>query len=639
MIRYRKEIDGLRAVAVLGVFFFHLGWAPFSGGWLGVDIFFVISGYLISSLLLKEIDATGTVSLSGFYQRRLRRIMPALLFCLLGSFPMALIIAKTHIFTEYSQSLAAALLSFSNIFFWQHAGYFAIDAQLAPLLHTWTLGVEEQFYLIVPLLFVFMATLRNHQRGVFLGGLFCVAFASFYACRYGTDLMSVSFRFYMLPTRGWELLIGLFTAVLLHYKPGIRTKNRVTETLSFASLSFVAFAFFHYHGGSFFAEKALFTTLATAVFIGTTTESSLFGRTLSLRPIRFIGQISYSLYLWHWPFIFLWNLGALRFGLESTLVAQLGVLAAAVCMATLSWRFIETPFRKKSTWAECVRPLAPLAFLVFVLAGYGSYQLGGDKTAYAVSDTGAAEFTSFRGVEKNEYFHIGPAGTPQFILVGDSHARATSPALMELSKEYGIPGEAVMKDGTGPLKNIRRSHKTSVPPFAEHWEKYLLKSTVKTVVLIAKWDRYYGLESWKYLGSSPEWTVETAMKEMRDYVTLLLDNGFEVWILDEVPQFEKDPILLTKIFDNKPYVEEIVFRENTHFARKALESINSTRLHILDPYPVLTENGLLSAVRNEQFMYMDISHLSTAGALSLKDLFRPLFKSMLMSGQRLSVSN
>ena len=121
MITYRKEIDGLRAVAVLGVFFYHLNWTTFSGGWLGVDIFFVISGYLISSLLLKEMDATGTVSLSGFYQRRLRRIMPALLFCLLGSFPMALIISKTYIFTEYSQSLVSALLSFSNIFFWLHS--------------------------------------------------------------------------------------------------------------------------------------------------------------------------------------------------------------------------------------------------------------------------------------------------------------------------------------------------------------------------------------------------------------------------------------------------------------------------------------------------------------------------------------
>jgi len=628
MIRYRKEIDGLRAVAVLGVFFFHLGWASFSGGWLGVDIFFVISGYLISSLLLKEMDSSGTVSLSGFYQRRLRRIMPALLFCLLGSFPMALIISKTYIFTEYSQSLAAALLSFSNIFFWQHSGYFAIDAQLAPLLHTWTLGVEEQFYLIIPLLFVFMATLRNRQRGVFLGGLFFVALASFFACRYGTDLMSVSFRFYMLPTRGWELLIGLFTAVLLHYKPEIRTKNRITETLSVASLCFVAFAFFNYKGGSFFAEKALFTTLATAVFIGTTTESSLFGRALSLRPVRFIGQISYSLYLWHWPFIFLWNLAALRFGLEPTIVSQLAILAAAVGTATLSWRFVETPFRKKSSWAECIKPLAPLALLVFVLAGYGSFQLGGDKTAYAVSDEGAAHFTSFRGVEKDEYYHMGPAGTPQFILVGDSHAKAASPALVELSKEYGIPGEAAMKDGTGPLKNIRRSHKTNAPPFAERWEKYILNGTIKKVVLIAKWDRYYGLESWKYLGSSSEWTVETAMKEMRDMVILLLDNGFEVWILDEVPQFQKDPILLTKIFDNKPYVEEVAFRENVHFARKALAGISSPGLHMLDPYPALTEDGLLSAVQNDHFMYTDNSHLSTAGALSLKDVFRPLFESI-----------
>jgi peptidoglycan/LPS O-acetylase OafA/YrhL len=629
MIRYRPEIDGLRAVAVLGVFLFHLGWGPFSGGWLGVDIFFVISGYLISSLLFRELADTGTVSLSGFYMRRVRRIGPALLVCLIGSFPFALVVAKTYIFTQYCQSLVAALFSVSNIFFWQHAGYFELDAQLSPLLHTWTLGVEEQFYFIVPVLFVLLGKLSPRRRPLFFGGLFALMVGSFLACRYGQDFLSTPFRFYMLPTRGWELLVGIFTALLLHVRPGLRRRTVLTEVLSIAGLGFVIFCFYRYSGGSHFTEKALFVTLGTALFIATVTESSVCGRLLSLKPVRFIGKISYSLYLWHWPFIFLWNLAALRYGLEETFLTKAALMLAATLVATLSWKFVETPFRHKATWPACLKPLAPLALTACVLAGVGVTQLGGGKTVYALNEEGAAHFSSYGDIEKGQYYPIGPkGGQPQFILIGDSHAKAFSPAAVALAEEYGIPGVTGMKDGTGPLPHMRRYNRLNSPPFAVRWQERILRGDIKNVLLVAKWDRYYYPNTWKYLGNYPQWNVDTAMRELRDAVKAMLEAGCEVWILDEVPRFSKDPIVMTRIFDNKPWQEPVGADGESHFAPKALAGIDSPHLHILDPYPVLAPDGRVTAVRNGCFLFKDANHLSTDGALLLKPVLRPMFESM-----------
>ncbi|EGB13991.1 acyltransferase 3 [Pseudodesulfovibrio mercurii] len=626
MIEYRREIDGLRAVAVLGVLFFHLGWAGFSGGWLGVDIFFVISGYLISSLLLEESRVSGTVSLSAFYLRRARRILPALLISLIGSYPMALLVARTHVFTEYCQSFFAALFSVSNIFFWQKTGYFAVSSTLSPLLHTWTLGIEEQFYLIIPSCFLLLAGGTSRRKWAVIGSLFLAMVASFLVCRYGGDVLSYEFRFYMLPTRMWELLLGLFTAVLLADRRFFRKRSILTELLSVTAFGVIGFAFVYYRGGSHFAEKSLFTALAATLFLITTGERHLLGRLLCLKPMQVIGKISYSVYLWHWPFIFLGNLMVLKYGYTSTIYSDLALVAATICLSYVSWRYVERPFRRIISWTVCLRRLAPLAVVAVALAGYGLAYLGGDKGTYVLREDGRADFTSWNGAREGHYFHVGPKGAPRFLLIGDSHAWSTSPALMRLAEEYAVPGEAAMKDGTGPLENIRRSHKLGDPPFAHEWLRYALERKIPNVILVAKWDRYYLTDKWKYFGAQPEWNVSTAMLELRQTVRRLLDNGSRVWIMEQVPQFSKDPIVMTRIL-SRPYVEE-VSTEQRHFAGAALGDIHDLAFHLLDPWPLLLRDGRLSSVRDGAFLYMDENHLSTDGAIAIQEVFRPAFESM-----------
>jgi peptidoglycan/LPS O-acetylase OafA/YrhL len=207
-LRYRPDIDGLRAIAVLGVVLFHAGVQPLTGGFSGVDVFFVISGFLISSIIIKEIRR-GDFSLATFYERRIRRIFPAFLVVVLFSTILAYLLLLPRDFESFGKSLAAAGLSLSNVLFWKESGYFDSSAELKPLLHTWSLGVEEQFYLFFPLLLLFVARFFK-QRWV--GWILAIAVVSFLLSVWGVRYQP-SAAFYLLPTRAWELALGCLLAM------------------------------------------------------------------------------------------------------------------------------------------------------------------------------------------------------------------------------------------------------------------------------------------------------------------------------------------------------------------------------------------------------------------------------------------
>lgn len=624
-MRYRNEIDGLRAVAVLGVFFFHLNWPMFKGGWLGVDVFFVISGFLISSLLLKEMESTGSVSLSDFYLRRVRRIMPALLVCLLFAFGVGLLFSGTHYFTEFVQSVFAALLSVSNFFFWQHAGYFAVDSHFVPLLHTWTLGVEEQFYLIIPAAFFFIAGLGARGRKSAWGAIGLVIGASFLLCRYGQGFLGEDFRFYMLPTRFWELGIGVLVALLLHYKGEISRRTWGHELCAVGSICWLAFAFTQYEGNSYFAEKSLFVCLATALFLITATSSTLVGRVFSTRPMRFIGKISYSLYLFHWPFIVLLSILAFKYDFTVTNSARFGVVAATVVLATLSWKFVEKPFRKKSTWGGCLKALTPMVTLVAVAVLGGVVFLGSDSSKIRPKDDSKYADATFEEVLKREFPLFGPKGKPRFMVIGDSHARASAYAFEALAQEYDISGRLGTASSTSPLNNVRPLDKIDQPPFAQEWLRFIEEKKIKHVFLVAKWDSFLEApERFKSLDGENFESPAPIAKEFQHLVQSLVSSGHTVWILRQVPRFEKDPVLAVRLISDT-YSEKKGLNE-LDFVEYALEGISSPQLHILDASPQLVENNTLAATKSGNLLYYDSHHLSRAGALLLKDVFRPAFR-------------
>ena len=626
MMKYRPEIDGLRAIAVLGVFFFHLDWEPVKGGWLGVDVFFVISGYLISSLLLRELWTHGRISITNFYLRRVRRIMPALLVCLIGAFPVGMLFSHTFFFDQYNQSSLSALVSGANIFFWLHSGYNAVGSEIVPLLHTWTLGVEEQFYIFIPMVFLLLGYLDTAKRRIIWLSIFGLTVASFLLCRYGT-LVDSDFKFYMLPTRMWELALGTFTALATLTWPAMRTNKWVNQIGSLLGLALIFF-FMNNEGFYYkFAEKSLFLCLATVLFLVTANETTLAGRLLSLRPVRFIGQISYSLYLWHWPLIVWRNVQIFKGTMEPSLPLNLGILLAATVAATLSWKYVETPFRKKRSWKECVKPLAPLAGTVIVLALAGLTFMGSGSSTIRLNTFEKYTDSSYDDTKAGIYPRIGSADRkPQFMLMGDSHGNAIAPALMALADEYGIAGVGATRGATFPILNLRRKNREDAPPFAREWFKYIRDNDIRNILIVAKWHILYQKGGFVYADKKPA-NIKNFQEDLRREVSEFIREGRRVWIMDQVPYFTKDPILTVRVFDDQ-YAEPYPHQGQEDFLSAAFPEPTMAGLRLLDPAPYLLDGDRIRPIREGVFLYRDQHHVSVDGALAIKDVFRPFFESM-----------
>jgi len=439
-MKHRPEIDGLRAVAVLPVILFHTGLEVFSGGFIGVDIFFVISGFLITSILLADMEQ-GVYSLLTFYERRARRILPALMAMILCIIPLAWIILLPTDLLDFGQSIVASMTFSSNILFWREINYFAINAELKPLLHTWSLSVEEQFYIVFPPL---LALIFNRLRIHLLPILLCLAFGSLVLAQIGTS-MSPSAAFFLLPARGWELLIGCLSAVIIWRKIVPLNHYSLNEGLSIFGLSLIFGAIVLVDESSAFpGVNALAPTLGTTLVLLFARPGTLVARMLSVPFLAGIGLISYSAYLWHQPLISLFNY---RYPMVQYGPVFMGLLALP--LGWISWKFVESPFRKKqvlATRSACL--IASLIGLIVIalIGGVLTLQQGW-KTRYPLNEQLILE--SFRDHSSYVQTRFGNLlGTPfptehdrqNIIIIGDSYGQDLVNALYEsgLSEDYNF---------------------------------------------------------------------------------------------------------------------------------------------------------------------------------------------------------
>jgi len=433
---HRKDIDGLRAVAVLPVVAFHAGIDFIRGGFVGVDVFFVISGYLISSLLMKEIVA-GKFSILKFYERRVRRIFPALLVVLLGTFVFAWFYSLPSEMVDLSKSSIASVLSVSNLYFWMQAGYFDGSALSKPLLHTWSLAVEEQFYIFWPLLLWGTCRIARNKPVLMT---WTVSILSLAVSAYGAFHFKDA-SYYLVFTRAWELLLGALVAFDALPVP----KNEsMREGYAVTGLILIIASVFMINGDMPFPGLlAVPPTLGAAMIIavGRVNPYTVTGRVLSLRPVTFIGLISYSLYLWHWPItVFQRNYGMLL-DTGSDRNRKLAIILVSLIAAVLSWRFVEQPFRE-GKYRPSPRKLAWIATFVSVVvlgvsacmwnangvpsrysphaievASYLNYNAGNmfrDETCFLSARVGATDV-------KPECIHTA-SDKPNYLIMGDSHA-------------------------------------------------------------------------------------------------------------------------------------------------------------------------------------------------------------------------
>jgi len=344
-MQYRPEIDGLRALAVVPVILFHAGFHSFSGGFVGVDVFFVISGYLITSIILAELDE-GRFSIVNFYERRARRILPVLFFVMAACFPFAWFYLMPVDMKDFIQSLLAVSTFSSNILFWLQSDYFDTAAELKPLLHTWSLAVEEQYYIFFPLFLMF--TWRLGKRWI-LATLALIFLLSLAMGQWGAYHAPTA-AFYLLPTRGWELLIGVFAAFYFNRKDPILTHSGLNEWLSLTGLALIGFATFAFDESvPFPGVYALVPTVGTVLIIIFAQPGTLVNRMLSLKLFVGIGLISYSAYLWHQPIFAFVKYSSFN---EPSAELMMSLCLGIVLLAYLSWRFVEKPFRNKTVYSR-----------------------------------------------------------------------------------------------------------------------------------------------------------------------------------------------------------------------------------------------------------------------------------------------
>jgi peptidoglycan/LPS O-acetylase OafA/YrhL len=340
-IAYRREVDGLRAVAVVPVVLFHAGIPGIGGGYIGVDVFFVISGFLITSIILTE-QAAGTFTLLGFYERRARRVLPALFVVMLASLATAWVVLLPDAFVHFGKSLASASAFASNIFFWRTSGYFAPVAEDIPLLHTWSLAVEEQYYLFFPILLLALPAVRRDRLVLVLVG---IAIASLAFAEWAWRAAPQA-NFYLLPSRAWELMVGALLAVALsRHELSAYLGRRTRNVLAFAGLLMVSGAMVYFDAETPVPSVyAIVPVLGAALIVAAAGRDTLVGRLLGSPPFVFVGLISYSIYLWHVPLLSFAKATLLD---PPSLELRLSMIAATFALAVLTWRFVETPMRRR----------------------------------------------------------------------------------------------------------------------------------------------------------------------------------------------------------------------------------------------------------------------------------------------------
>jgi peptidoglycan/LPS O-acetylase OafA/YrhL len=489
---YRADIDGLRAVAVLPVVLYHSGLGVFSGGFVGVDVFFVISGYLITQLLRADIER-GRFSLLRFYERRIRRIFPALFVVLAASTIAATIIMLPRDLAAFGSTLAAAATSLANVLFWWQSDYFAGSAKLKPMLHTWSLGIEEQFYLFWPLLLFALARLG---RRWLLAGTAVILGVSFAACIWMTDRQASS-AFYLLPFRAWELALGAVLA--LGIVPAFRSTARA-QIAGAVGLGLILYAVIAFSDATAFpGAAAALPCLGAALVIqaGRRSSATVVGTLLSNPTAVFFGRISYSFYLWHWPlFVFA---RYLTIGEPPPLLMIAVALVALLC-ATASWGFVEQPIRTGQVLGSQRGVFAAAAAVVIGTCAAAGVLVATHGLPQRVSAR-VVQLAAFAD-EPNPYARdchgalalkracvIGKPADARIALLGDSHAAALRGAMQRIAEPgpatlYGAASRCPPLLGYGPDAGCMAAVARNLAFLAAH-------PRIDIVVLAGRWTYYY----------------------------------------------------------------------------------------------------------------------------------------------------
>jgi peptidoglycan/LPS O-acetylase OafA/YrhL len=659
---YFPFIDGLRAIAVLGVICFHFNLGHITGGYVGVDVFFVLSGYLITNLIDVRLRRQA-FSFAHFYERRARRILPALCITCALSAIAAVILLVPHDLREFGKSLKAAAFFYSNVVFARSTGYFADPLSTRPLLHTWSLAVEEQFYLLFPPLLYAMSwvTGRNRPR---LWLAMSLLFGVFLAVSIVLVKTDAETAFYLLAPRAWELLAG--SLIALAPWP-LRFSRGTAETMAAMGVLLIGASFAIYDRNTPFPGVAALLPCAGTllIIVPNLNGQTGVGRILSHRWLVYIGLISYGLYLFHWP-ILAFSRYFLNHELSGGETAI--ALAATACMALISYHFIEVPVRAGTylpTRARVFQASAAGLLSIGVLGivavnadGFPS-RFSGAALQFASDSQGRPWGQCMPPLERLDINRICKFGNlavsrPSFLVWGDSHAAALAPGVDARANTLAISGWVVAYNRCPSLIDaapVQRNRDDSpCVPIGEKVLQLIRDNHIKHVLLASRWDTY--ISGWERGGSETlqdltisfatadghRFTGEEAFRlAFAETIRRLRALDVDVWILEQVPpQLIDVPSALAKTVYlgrspdtlRRPY-EDIEKRRALADAVFA-EYRDSPGVSVIDPAEKFCPDKSPCLIAAEgHALYSDGNHLSVFGSLWSQQMLDPFFSSIV----------
>lgn len=640
---YRKEIDGLRALAVLPVVLYHAGAKSISGGFLGVDVFFVISGYLITSIIVNDLNQK-KFSIATFYEKRARRILPALTLIMTVVIIMGAIFLSPKDLKDLSQSLFATIFFVSNIYFYMSSGYFSVGSDELPLLHTWSLAVEEQYYIIFPLLLMFLWKKGLSTKAI-IYTVSAIAVLSFVAS-YFIVTLDTSANFYLLSSRAWELLAGALLA--LNYKYFDNSRQKIKEVISTIGLVLLLLCY------AFFSNKlphpswpTLFPVLATFCILAYS-RNTFVGRLLSTNILVYFGAISYSLYLWHQPVFAFVRIKGIE---EFSLLLSLSLVLLTIALSHFTLKYIETPFRNRQFLdSRSIYKLSISCIVIFGVLGLAGHFTEGVKARFDES----IDFDSISISPKRYQCHTSGIDylTPQqacnffdekpsVAVLGDSHGVELSYMLGHYLKKHKRSLLQLTFSGCPPAINF-----DTTTPGCKKWLRESIEhinniSEIDTVVLIFRHTAYlsgdnieannqelFDIGPSDHLVNRDKSSVSNVKNRyyssFESIVVDLLNHQKKIVIISPIPELKKNikKIITPLTIFNAPvsgasFETDLIFQKNRNaYINEWLNTF--AKKHKMVTYldsnkPFCNESKCLSIIDGKS-MYFDDDHLSLDGS-------------------------
>ena len=641
VFNYRPEIDGLRTLAVLLVMLFHAKLEIFSGGFIGVDVFFVISGFLITSIIYKE-NINNNFSYLSFYERRIRRIFPMIFFILFITSIISFFIYSPSQFKDFAQSVVSTISYSSNIYFYNKIGYFSGNLNNSPLIHTWSLAVEEQFYLFFPVILTFFYKYKEKQLKLIIIILIVLSFSSIFIFK-----SSGEFNFFMATSRVWELLIGSYLAVnrknLFSTVPLSRNKYDFFSILGIVMIfwSAIYFDYSTFHPG----PLTFIPVIGTALVIKYANRNNIVGIILSNKIVVYLGLVSYSAYLIHQPlFVFT----AQIFNMELPFYVYLLLIVITFILSHFAYKFVESPFRNKKLITRNMvfkgSFIISLIFLSFGLYGHFSNGIQNRFSNRQIKIFNEIEISPLRNychTEGVDYLKpsesCNPSSfTPSWAVLGDSHGVEISYMLNDLLKSYNKSSIQLTFSGCPPAFGFDSNN-----PGCSDWNtdavNYLINNkNIQNVVLVYRHSYYLKgenkttfpeteLSPLDFINSLDNLSdlkkKDLYFEGLNNIIDKLISNNKTVYLVYPIPEII-DPIdkyIFNNYFLGSPMIKKQgpsfeYYKKRNNYFLAFIGKTNNNKLVKIPTFHLFSKNNSIEVIKEGKALYFDSNHPSLFGA-------------------------